>query len=53
MKIGLIDADMMWQKRASGRRYGKTKADVFPNLAIMKISAYHKAKGDAAGTVVK
>lgn len=30
MKIGLIDVDG-----------GK-----FPNLALMKISAYHKAKGD-------
>lgn len=46
MKIGLIDADLMWQKRSNGRRYGKTKADIFPNLAIMKISAWHKAHGD-------
>lgn len=46
MNIGLIDADLMWQKHANGRRYGKTKADIFPNLAIMKLSAYHKAKGD-------
>ena len=46
MKIGLIDADLMWQKRANGRRYGKTKADIFPNLALMKLSAWHKRQGD-------
>lgn len=23
MKIGLIDADLMWGKHANGRRYGK------------------------------
>lgn len=46
MKIGLIDADLMWQKHATGRRYGKGKADIFPNLAIMKISAWHKAQGN-------
>lgn len=46
MRVGLIDADMMWQKHANGRRYGKTKADVFPNLACMKLSAWHKAQGD-------
>lgn len=46
MKVGLIDADLMWQKRANGRRYGKTKADIFPNLAIMKLSAWHKRQGD-------
>ena len=46
MKIGLIDADMMWGKRSGARRYGNTKADVFPNLALMKLSAWHKAKGD-------
>lgn len=45
MKIGLIDADMMWQKRANGRRYGKTKADIFPNLALMKLSAFYKRNG--------
>ena len=27
MNIGLIDADLMWQKRSNGRRYGKTKAE--------------------------
>lgn len=46
MDVGLIDADLMWQKRANGRRYGKTKTDIFPNLAIMKLSAWHKKQGD-------
>ena len=46
MNIGLIDADLMWRKRVNGRRYGKTKADIFPNLAIMKLSAWHKQHGD-------
>lgn len=46
MKIGLIDADLMWGKYAKGRRYGKTKADIFPNLALMKLSAWHKKQGD-------
>lgn len=36
MKIGLIDAD--WSSR------GKC---TFPNLALMKISAHHKAQGDS------
>ena len=44
MKVGLIDADIMWTDRANGRRYGNTKADVFPNLALMKLSADHKKK---------
>ena len=35
MKIGLIDVDAEYQKR---RKY--------PNLALMKLSAWHKAKGD-------
>lgn len=46
MLIGLIDADLQWGKHAPGRRYGNQKADVFPNLALMKISAWHKAQGD-------
>lgn len=46
MRIGLIDADLMWRKRANGRRYGKQKADIYPNLALMKLSAYHKQKGN-------
>lgn len=45
MRIGLIDADLMWRKRANGRRYGNQKADIFPNLALMKLAAWHKAKG--------
>lgn len=46
MRIGLIDADLMWQKHAVGRRYGKSKADIFPNLVLMKLSAWHKKRGD-------
>lgn len=46
MNIGLIDADIMWSPKRSGRRYGKTKADIFPNLALMKLSAWHKKQGD-------
>ena len=45
MRIGLIDADLMWRKRANGRRYGNQKADIFPNLALMKISAHYKQNG--------
>lgn len=46
MKVGLIDADLLWGRHASGRRYGNTRADIYPNLALMKISAYHKRQGD-------
>lgn len=46
MKIGLIDADLMFRKDAVSRRYGKSAAAIFPNLALMKISAHHKALGD-------
>lgn len=46
MKIGLIDADLMWRKQANGRRYGHQKADIYPNLALMKLSAFYKSKGD-------
>ena len=35
MKIGLVDADMLHRKKCT-----------FPNLALMKISAYHKKLGD-------
>ena len=35
MKVGLIDVDN-----------ARLKKPKFPNLALMKISAYHKAKGD-------
>ena len=45
MRIGLIDADLMWRNRANGRRYGNTKADIYPNLALMKLSAWHKQQG--------
>lgn len=49
MKIGLIDADMMWRPHTSGRRNGKTKADIFPNLVCMKLSAYYKRGGHDVG----
>ena len=35
----------MWRKRSNGRRYGNTKADIYPNLALMKLSAWHKEMG--------
>lgn len=35
MKVGLIDMDNMGKKRVA-----------FPNLPLMKLSAYHKARGD-------
>ncbi|MCQ2105907.1 MAG: hypothetical protein MJZ26_08955 [Fibrobacter sp.] len=44
MRIGLIDADKMWRKKDHANRYGGEKP--FPNLAIMKLSAYHKQRGD-------
>lgn len=47
MKIGLVDADLMWRLRTNGRRFGNTKADVYPNLVCMKLAAYHKAQGDS------
>ena len=46
MRVGLLDADLFWGNHANGRRYGKTKADIFPNLVLMKLSAYHKQRGD-------
>lgn len=45
MKIGLIDADMSWRKKRASR-WGKQKSRIFPNLALMKLSAWHKAQGD-------
>ena len=40
MKIGLVDVDgrVMRGKKRNGQR--------FPNLALMKLSAFHKAQGD-------
>lgn len=38
MRIGLLDID-----NNRSRKYG---AKIYPNLALCKISAYHKAKGD-------
>lgn len=46
-RIGLIDADMMWGGYAHQRRFGKTRAEVYPNLVLMKLSAYHKGLGDS------
>ena len=45
-KIGLIDADMMWGGRPHQIKYGHGRADVFPNLALMKLSAWHKQQND-------
>ena len=39
MKIGLIDVD----GHASKKKWGAT---IYPNLALCKISSYHKMKGD-------
>lgn len=39
MKVGLIDVD----SHAKKKRFGAT---VYPNLALCKISAWHKAQGD-------
>ena len=38
MKILLMDLDLL--------RQSKRRKHIFPNLALMKLSAYHKAKGD-------
>lgn len=46
MLIGLIDADLMWSRKSVRRRYGKSKSKIFPNLALMKLSAWHKSQGD-------
>lgn len=40
MKIGLIDVD----SHAKKKQFGST---IYPNLALCKISAYHKARGDS------
>ena len=41
MKIGIIDADLLGRKKHR-----------FPNLACMKISGYHKSKGDVVKLVM-
>ena len=41
MKIGLVDADLIGKKNHR-----------FPNLALMKISQYHKQKGDEVKLLV-
>jgi hypothetical protein len=38
MKVLLMDLDLLQQKRQ--------RKHIFPNLALMKLSAYHRAKGD-------
>ena len=38
MRIGLIDVD--------NHRIRKHGAKIFPNLALCKIAAYHRGKGD-------
>ena len=40
MKIGLIDNDLVARKNHS-----------FPNLAVMKISGYHKKRGDSVDLI--
>lgn len=44
MKIGLIDADKFWGRKSNAGNFGK--GNTFPNIALMKISAYHKKMGD-------
>ena len=39
MNIGLVDVD----SHAIRKQFGST---IYPNLALCKIAAYHKAKGD-------
>ena len=39
MKVGLLDID----SHAKAKKWGAT---IYPNLALCKIAAYHKAKGD-------
>ena len=41
MKIGIIDADLIWKKRHR-----------FPNLACMKIAGYYKSKGNEVELVL-
>jgi hypothetical protein len=42
MRVKLIDVDLKYREK---KRRGKR----FPNLALMKLSAYHKARGDLVG----
>lgn len=46
MKIGLIDAELMWTPKKNGRRYGNSKADIFPNIPLMKLSGAFKEYGE-------
>lgn len=45
-KIGLIDSDLMFGGRPHQVKYGHGRSDVFPNLALMKLSAWHKQQND-------
>lgn len=44
MKVGIIDADMMWTERKRNI-FGNVR--VFPNIVCMKIAAYHRNAGDS------
>lgn len=46
MRIKLVDVDNKYREK---KRRGK----IFPNLALMKISAHYKSKGDTVGFSVK
>lgn len=46
MLIGLHDADKDPCARSRKRRCDKSERATFPNYALMKISAYHKGRGD-------
>ena len=47
MNIGIIDADLIDDKKIKGKRKHR-----FPNLACMKISAYHKELGHDVNLVL-
>lgn len=46
MKIGIIDADLIDERKIKGKRKHR-----FPNLASMKISAYYKERGNDVSLV--
>ncbi len=48
MLVGMIDADLLCRKR-DGR--GKTR--LFPNLSLMKLSAFHKMQGDSTALILE
>lgn len=47
MKIGIVDVD------AQSRRKNRYGGSTYPNLALCKIAAYHKAKGDTVEWAVQ